>query len=215
MGHEAIAEASDDDGQPMDPNVWGPPLWDFLFCMCFKSPDTCALDMQHLFILLESVMPCSHCRRSYALYRKQIRPVASIRADRPDSSARWLWTIHDMVNQKLGKICISYDKLSKRHAGTTMITNDMTVLDILCIIALSVKRSQRDKAVCFVQTTLRVLRETSPVFVLPDVAEDCQVASETTLLEDLWRLSNSLRSRYRLPEQDMPTFLAQYQKCYA
>lgn len=211
-----MSSADVDDGQSMDPNVWGPPFWDFLFCLCFKSPAaTCTLDLQHVFILLETVMPCSHCRRSYALYRKELRPSAAIRATEPESAAMWLWTIHDMVNQKLGKICISYDKLRKRHLGTTMITHDLLIVDLYCMVALAVKRSQRDKVVNFVQTTLRILKATSPIFALPVVAEEHPIAAKETLLEDLWRLRNAIRVRNRLPEQEMADFRRQYEQCHA
>lgn len=153
------AKEMEEEAQPMDPNVWGPPLWDLMFSLCFKcaqNPQTTS-DLQHLFLLLEKVMPCSHCRRSYALYRKQVKPTTVIRAEVPNSAAMWLWTIHDMVNQKLGKICISYEKLEKRHRCITVITHDLLVMDIFVMVALSVKKSHRNHVVEFVTIVLRLL----------------------------------------------------------
>ena len=100
----------------LDPNVWGSFMWDLLFYIAFRidlKKNMAAL--QRLFNLLETVLPCSHCRRHYAIHKKRVSPLKTIQKSDSESAAKWLWIIHDMVNQELGKICISYETLVKRH----------------------------------------------------------------------------------------------------
>jgi len=50
----------------MDPNVWGPPAWDFIFAVIDQMPDGNPPDgyiaFFHSFI---DVLPCPVCRRHY------------------------------------------------------------------------------------------------------------------------------------------------------
>lgn len=114
----------------MDPNVWGPPLWDLLFTVSFRIGEEEVADFTRLTRLMEYLLPCPSCRRSYTLFRKQISS-----ANLSRSPSEWLWTIHDMVNQKLGKVCISYPALRKRHSIMTLLTSDMLALDSVCLVA--------------------------------------------------------------------------------
>ena len=188
-----------DEGQAMDPNVWGPPLWDLLFTIAFKSHSTAenVSDLQHLFILLEKVMPCSHCRRSYAMYRKEVKPTTVIRVNDPNSAAVWLWTIHDMVNQKLGKICISYDRLERRHRSTAFIAHDLLVVDILTIVALSVKAQSRHHAISFIQVICRLLSRMSPFYQIKSVVDATDLQPET-LDDNLLAIHNAAAQMYRM-----------------
>ena len=136
----------------MDPNVWGPPLWDLLFVIAFRSSDTDK--MVQLFGLMERVIPCQHCRRSYSVYMKQCR-LSRIQADRPDSAAAWLWTMHDMVNQKLGKIAINFDMIKKRHASLMPLSNDLLAIDLFAMMAFVVKETH---LISFISTVAELLR---------------------------------------------------------
>ena len=151
----------------MDPNIWGPPLWDMLFTFCFKCPPESVSKLQLLFSLLEITLPCSNCRRSYATYRKQLAPITSIADGGPLASAIWLWTIHDMVNQKIGKICITFDKLEKRYTAFDFLTSDFSVIDVLCLLMYGAKLKRRH--LDFVRCVSELLHECSLVFRLPDV----------------------------------------------
>ena len=205
-----------DEQNHMDPNVWGPPLWDMLFTICFKVPKTSETiaDLQQLFVLLEKVIPCSNCRRSYAMYRKEVKPTSSIRTSDANSAAVWLWTIHDMVNQKLGKICISFDKLQKRHASTTFITHDVVVLDILTIFALASKPVMFDKSIEFVCVISRLLRATSCFFKLPDLIDALSLSSDN-LHDSMFELHNSLYCLYNITPCTKQAFEAQYKNARA
>lgn len=121
-----------------DPNVWGPPLWDLMFTLAFRLPHKDVAIVIDLFAQLEKVLPCQSCRRSYAVFRKQLSPLTSLRMDNT-KAALWLWTIHDMVNQKLDKSAISYDALKTKHKYITSLAHPMSALDILHIMLLHVK----------------------------------------------------------------------------
>lgn len=125
------------DAAHVDPNVWGPPLWDLLFTLAFRSPLANREVLIELFSMLEKVIPCQHCRRSYTVYAKQVRPITK---SQPESAALWLWTVHDMVNQKLGKIAIDFEKLQKRHQSFTLLTNDLVAVDLLALMLLVIKK---------------------------------------------------------------------------
>lgn len=147
-GRTSGAPSGGDSTRNADPNVWGPPLWDLLFAIALKTPRTPAgrAVAEELFAQLEKVLPCQQCRRSYTMYRTQ-------HPWRPHmDAAEWLWTIHDMVNQNLGKICISYQKVVDRHAVFTSVPHPLAVVDLLCIIA---QTARPNHAAEFVNTVLR------------------------------------------------------------
>ena len=184
------------DAVQMDPNVWGPPMWDMLFTLAFKTPQTEVEKLQTIFALLEKVIPCQHCRRSYTLYRKQVRPTISIRSGEIDSAAMWLWTIHDMVNQKLGKICIDFDKLKKRHLTFSQLTNDWSMLDLFCIMCKAVQ--DRPNIVEHVRSFMNVVIELSvhvPGLSISKVSRSCS----ESLMDDLFALHQGLCHFYKIP----------------
>lgn len=126
----------------IDPNVWGPSFWDALFYISFNIDlSKYYADVQTLFHLLEVMLPCSHCRRHYSVYKKQVPPVSNIKKEEKYSAAMWLWIIHDMVNQNLGKVCISYEKLEKKHTSLTCITSDFIIFDIVVFMWMSSKKN--------------------------------------------------------------------------
>ena len=145
----------------MDPNVWGPPLWDLLFTLAFRSADV--KNIAELFRLLEKVIPCQHCRRSYAVMMNQHK--LTLITDAQDSAAVWLWTVHDMVNQKLGKVAINFEVLKKKHKSFLALTSDLLVVDLLGMMTFVAK----DEYVSVFAAKLIDLLRTLPGFRLPAV----------------------------------------------
>ena len=106
------------DRQCLDPNidngimtkVWGPPGWLFLHCVTHGYPYAINdHDPKHVlrreytrqfFHLVGEVFPCVYCRDSYRQFisRRPIEPHLKTRA----ALTRWLYDIHNMVNDKLG-----------------------------------------------------------------------------------------------------------------
>jgi len=93
----------------LDPNVWGPPMWFFLHTSAFTYPiypneitkkkyyDF--FQNLHLFIPIESMG--SHFSKLLDEY-----PLAPY-LDNRESLTRWVWFIHNKINQKLEKPMIS------------------------------------------------------------------------------------------------------------
>lgn len=144
----------------VDPNVWGPMCWDTLFYIAFHVDlEAYWFDIHSLFHLLEVVLPCSHCRRHYALYKKEVSPITTIKKSDPESAAQWLWIIHDMVNQNLGKICIDYEHLRKKHKSLTCLVSDFNILDLFMFMTLaSKKRKKTEEAIRIMARLLQTIR---------------------------------------------------------
>lgn len=195
-----------------DPNVWGPPLWDLLFTFAYHiPPDAKRLIFRELFRDLERVLPCQHCRRSYAMYRQQVAPLTSLK-DPALKPAAWLWTIHDMVNQNLGKIGISYEKLESRHAVFTCLTSPLSAVDLFCIMKPVIKH---DHLVSFISSVLAAARHCPGMGELPrafhTVGTDGTLPLDTDLTRALFDAHNYLRKvSYIPPSEDIQVFWQKY-----
>lgn len=99
----------------MQTAVWGPPGWSFLHSVAHGFPDspsdfdtendlpigTTAGKYKNFFLLVGSILPCKYCRDSYIRYVADSPPRVLSRA----TLTRWLWEVHNKVNEKL---CVKY-----------------------------------------------------------------------------------------------------------
>lgn len=95
----------------MDPLIWGPTMWN---CM-FKTALKCEGHIPEFISILHNlrkIIPCSHCRNSYCAFVTKLCPKTTVSS--AETAMEWVWTIHDMVNQKLGKQCIAYSIAKQR-----------------------------------------------------------------------------------------------------
>lgn len=78
----------------MDTKFWGPSGWKLLHTIAFNeiSPNT-----KEFFELIPFILPCKFCRASLTEYMEEDPVDVSSR----DALARWLWRIHNKVNDKL------------------------------------------------------------------------------------------------------------------
>lgn len=93
----------------MDSKKFGPYFWHTLFIIAMNYP--VHIDMRnrkdrelrkHYKSYYESyihMLPCGHCRQSYAIFLKEI-PIEPYLGGRRDL-VFWLYSIHDLVNKKL------------------------------------------------------------------------------------------------------------------
>lgn len=106
------------DGACIDPNVdngmmtkvWGPAGWLFLHCITFGYPYVINPDNQehigkqedyyNFFYYLGRVMPCRYCRDSYQDFFRELDISKSLNSR--SSLTKWLYNIHNKVNDKLG-----------------------------------------------------------------------------------------------------------------
>ena len=90
--------------------VWGPAGWLLLHCVTFGYPYTINPDnLDHaykkdhyksFFNMVGHVLPCKYCRESYIEFSKET-PIDNF-LDTRDNLCRWLYIIHNKVNNKLG-----------------------------------------------------------------------------------------------------------------
>lgn len=83
--------------QFMNTLIWGPPTWRFLHGTSFLNTPALVTVVQ----TLAHVLPCSHCRESYAEFVDQmdIAHIADIVA--ANKYAFWMYTLHNKVSSKL------------------------------------------------------------------------------------------------------------------
>ena len=89
--------------------VWGPAGWMFLHSVAFGYPQEIdGKDPEHVMkrqsykLFFESighVLPCKYCRESYQQYARDM-PIDNF-LDTRRGLCRWLYAIHNMVNEKL------------------------------------------------------------------------------------------------------------------
>lgn len=205
----AIQESQQINETSMDPNVWGPTFWNILFYVCFHiNVKEKYKEIMKLFNAIETLLPCSHCRRHYALYKKQYNPSTNIDTQDPESAAKWLWTIHDMVNQNLGKICIDYDKLVKKHKSLTCIISEFCIFDSIMFSLYATK--QKEKVLDGIRGLIDLL-ESIHKFYVCELWSGVKEYDEDTFLS----IKNKLLIYARLPCQSKDDFNNQYMQALA
>lgn len=107
-----------------DKSVWGPQLWGILHGLAeyttkIASPLFEAEEKRTWILFLKSVegmLPCEDCRGHYKLYI-QTNPVDGLQnaADFREAVRRWIYTLHESVNQRLGKQGITFEEISRLY----------------------------------------------------------------------------------------------------
>ncbi|ACH46809.1 putative thiol oxidoreductase [Feldmannia species virus] len=96
---------------------WGPAGWKFLHSVAHGFPTTPSVeevnDYTIFFETVGSVLPCRLCRASYNEFIGRLPVEAANR----DQLTRWLWKIHNMVNEKLGVVYkkSGFDEVSQKY----------------------------------------------------------------------------------------------------
>lgn len=89
----------------MSPSVWGPIFWTTMHIVSLGYADTPSKEEQsaavQFYRSLESVIPCPICKSHYSHFLAEM-PVEDAVANR-QSLIRWVFDIHNKVNEKLGK----------------------------------------------------------------------------------------------------------------
>lgn len=101
----------------MNPNIWGPPLWNTLHMITFNFPEQ-PTDLERsqyrdFFFSLRYVLPCENCRQHYAKAVEKTYPIDSALQNR-DTLTRWLVDLHNVVNKRLGKPIVSYESVKQK-----------------------------------------------------------------------------------------------------
>ena len=140
-------------------SIWGPSLWLILHSACER------IGSQHLnrlpleeariwFGLLNSLrysLPCPQCKKHYTIYSNQT-PIMQVTKD---IVRRWLFNLHDQVNQRNQKESIPYDSIVSQYEVPFNFTEHFK--NVSDHMALAVRRG-----VCIhndVQRTIRFFTE--------------------------------------------------------
>ena len=114
-------ETSQDDYSKngMQTRVWGPAGWVFLHCIAQNYPEN-PTDLQKemyksFFELVGNVLPCRYCRESYQEFVKETPLNKNVMKNRYTFS-KWLYDIHNKVNEKLGiKNCSTFKQVTEKY----------------------------------------------------------------------------------------------------
>ena len=86
-------------------SVWGPSLWHSLHTISFNYPSNPTTEQKQkyykLFILLKDILPCKYCRDNLKINLKKIPLTRGVLKNR-DSLSRWVYLLHETVNNMLG-----------------------------------------------------------------------------------------------------------------
>ena len=102
---------------PISNNEWGPALWMILHSSCERigSMNIKRLPLEESriwFGLLQSLrysLPCPQCKKHYTTYSSQT-PIMSVTKD---TIRRWLFNLHDEINQRTQKSSIPFEVLTR------------------------------------------------------------------------------------------------------
>lgn len=100
---------------PKNPQVWGPPLWNFLHILSFSYPQNPTLeqqqDMRNFFLSLHKVLCCKPCKFSFGgkLNRTEFNDALESRKN----LKVWLLKIHNEVNKYNNKPIYTMQQLEK------------------------------------------------------------------------------------------------------
>lgn len=81
----------------MDTRFWGPSGWKLLHTITFSYDHSLKKSYEDFFETIAYILPCKFCRKSYSEYITEIPVDASSK----ETITRWLWKIHNKVNEKL------------------------------------------------------------------------------------------------------------------
>ena len=111
----------------MQTSAWGSNYWLSLHTTSFNYPvnpdeydskneepiGSTRQKYKQFFISVGETLPCKYCRISYREFIKE----NPIRLDSRDDLTLWLYEIHNMVNNKLGKNSIPFEQVKEKYEG--------------------------------------------------------------------------------------------------
>lgn len=195
----------------MNASIWGPKMWSTLFTAALRLPPTESVPM---FETLTRLLPCEHCRRSFAHYCQRLPPSAC--AASSEDVAQWVWAAHDFVNVKLGRkvSCIPLSTVQTRHAVFTQWCAPFDAIDLLAIMALQVKTLDEAHAYALLAPTFVRIAHASG---LPKMDAPSAVGVDTA--GKAWAHAASVvaaaRKATNLPTLSEALLLEQYELCRA
>ena len=108
------------DDMGMQTNVWGPAGWLFLHSIAQNYPrqplDQQKVDYLTFFKQVGNVLPCRYCRESYQRFICEPGTELNMSVmDSRETLAKWLYLVHNKVNEKLEKQGPSFEEVWKKY----------------------------------------------------------------------------------------------------
>lgn len=141
-----------------NPLLWGPTAWKAIFYVSANAEkaDFCAFI--HSFT---HILPCSHCRKSYAQYVRSFPPERAVKDKDRETQLLWAWASRDFVNTKLGKMGIPFSILKDRLRAFPIVLTSEEISALLCFAATQIETIGQIE---HYMTVFDVLRRVSAAF---------------------------------------------------
>lgn len=101
----------------MEPEIWGPPAWTFLHTITLNYPEYPTKQQKEIyenfFYLLGDVLPCEKCSTHYKENIKEL----PINLESKETLTKWLFDIHNKVNESKGKSLYKYDDFITKYTN--------------------------------------------------------------------------------------------------
>ena len=99
--------------------IWGPSAWHFMHTMSFNYPVHPSIqDKKHYreyMLNLVNILPCGKCRKNLKENFKKL-PLHMIHMESRNSFSRYVYDLHELVNNMLGKKSgLSYEQVKERY----------------------------------------------------------------------------------------------------
>ena len=99
--------------------VWGPALWHSLHTISFNYPVNPTEEQKknyaNFFLSLKNILPCKYCRDNYENNLKKL-PLTPKRLKNRESFSKWVYEIHELVNNNLNKQSnLKYEDVKLRY----------------------------------------------------------------------------------------------------
>ena len=128
-------------------NKWGNQGWEFLHTTTFNYPLKPTTEdkknYKQLFQSLNYTLPCIYCQNSFTIYSKYI-PIDEYLYDR-NGLTYWLYIIHNLVNEKLGKTSICFYDVIKKYESYRAKCGKMTNENKKEILTCQIKSEKIDE----------------------------------------------------------------------
>ena len=89
----------------MDTRKWGSSGWHLLHTISFHYPikptNSDKINYLLFFSTVKNILPCKYCRESFEVFTQEIKLINYL--DNRDKLSKWLYMVHNLVNDKLRK----------------------------------------------------------------------------------------------------------------
>ncbi len=101
----------------MDPKIWGPYFWFTIHTITLSYPDKPTYENKRhfndFFIGLQNVIPCPKCQEHYKKHLTN-NPISTA-LDSKEHLVLWLFNLHNMVNESLGKSIMKFEDFQEKY----------------------------------------------------------------------------------------------------